>query len=316
MITLEKTTNTPKVLGRLAPTPSGFLHLGNILSFMVAYIYAHQNNGDMVFRMEDLDPARSKQVFCDAIVRDLEWLGFTWETPILYQSSRTEAYTEAFEALARRNVIYPCFCSRADIHAASAPHRGEEVIYPGMCRNLTEAERQNKRRTKQPSYRIQVTDEPIEFFDIFQGQQLCTLPEICGDFIVRRADGVYAYQLASVVDDNEMGVTNIIRGIDLLTSTPRQWYLQDLLGWPHPTYGHIPLLVDENGHRLSKRAGDISIQSIREDGVYTAKDVLGSLAFTSGIIEEDAPYALDELVQHAHLSKLQGKKQLALRTLE
>ena len=167
-------------------------------------------------RVEDLDTARCKTEYIDSLFRDFEWLGLTWEGQVVYQSRRNDLYEEAFNCLVKQDLVYPCYCSRADLHAASAPHSGEEVIYPGTCRNLTEKERISKGRFKDPSFRIKVNEATYSFKDYFQGSHSGSLPKESGDFIIRRSDGIFAYQLAVVCDDEEMGITSVVRGCDLL----------------------------------------------------------------------------------------------------
>lgn len=299
-----------KLVGRFAPTPSGGLHLGNLFSFLIAFLLAKKSGGEILLRIEDLDPARTKSEYADAIMRDLEAFGFSWDKPPVFQSGRTEAYLDALAKLQAKGLTYPCFCSRADLHAANAPHFGEEYVYAGTCRNLTEEEIELKRAVRQPATRVMVDDASCTFRDVFQGSKTYHLEECSGDFIIRRSDGVFAYQLAVVVDDAEMGVSSVVRGLDLLTSTPRQMYLQDVLGFAHPSYAHVPLLLDGLGRRLSKRDGDTDVHSLLNERKAPAEKILGRLAFAAGIIEEDAPCTLEELVREADLMKLAGKQSI------
>lgn len=296
----------PRFVGRLAPTPSGRLHLGNLFSFLIAELMARRAGGVMRMRVEDLDPARSKPEFADAILRDLERLGFAWEGPIVYQSARTEAYREAFARLDAAGLIYPCFCTRADLHAADAPHFGEEVVYAGTCRHLSAAERLARSQMRAPAQRVIVPDATITFEDAFQGICSYNLTESSGDFIVQRSDRVFAYQLAVTVDDAAMGVTSVVRGVDLLSSTPRQLFLQEALGYPHPTYAHVPLLTDRTGRRLAKRHHDANVGHLLDEAGWTPDEVLGHVAWRAGLIEEEAPCSLDELVRYADLGALKG----------
>ncbi len=295
-------------IGRFAPTPSGRLHLGNLFSFLVAYLVARQNSGQVLMRIEDLDTQRTKQEFADAIFRDLEALGFTWDNQPVYQSHRTEAYLEALHELEAQGRVYPCFCSRADLHSASAPHFGEEYVYMGTCRDLGPEERQHKAAKRNPATRVIVPDTSFQFTDAFQGKREYNLQVCSGDFIIRRSDGVFAYQLAVVVDDAMMGVNSVVRGVDLITSTPRQMFLQLALGYVTPKYGHVPLIVDENGKRLAKRDNscDVGFQ-MREMGI-APEWMLGHLAYCAGLITCDEPATLDELVKHARLDALEGKQ--------
>lgn len=297
-----------KLVGRFAPTPSGGLHLGNLFSFLVAYLVAKQSDGEVLLRIEDLDPARTKRQYTESIMRDLEAFGFTWSNSPVFQSDRTEAYLAALGKLQDKGLTYPCFCSRADLHAANAPHFGEEYVYAGTCRNLTSEEIATKRAVRQPATRVKVDDKTRSFNDAFQGPQSFNLEECSGDFIIRRSDGIFAYQLAVVVDDAEMGVSSVVRGVDLLTSTPRQMYLQDLLGAEHPTYAHIPVLVDASGRRLAKRDKDTDLDKMLREQRLSTELILGRLAFSTGLIDEDTSCSIDELVHYADLSKLKGKQ--------
>ena len=315
MTTTQDTQIRPEVIGRYAPSPSGRMHLGNIFSFLISYLYVKQHQGAMVLRIEDLDPDRTKQVYIDQIVRDLEWFGFDWVGEIVYQSSRTEAYQYAFNELRASGLVYPCFCTRADLHSAQAPHSGEEYLYRGTCKFLSKEEVSQKASSGAYSFRLVVPDETLELNDIFQGPCKQNLMHECGDFIIRRKDGVFAYQLAVVLDDSYQGVTTVIRGVDLLPSSPRQRYLQDLLDLPSVTYGHLPLLVDEKGRRLSKRNKDISLSVLEEQG-YTPDEILGALSFKAGIIPVYEPLSLTQLVARADLSQLKNKKSIILDRLD
>lgn len=298
------------IRGRFAPSPTGRLHAGNIFSYLVAYIVAHRAQGTIALRIEDLDPQRSKPEYADACLRDLDYLGLGWDAGPLYQSARTEIYREAFRELDSKGLVYPCYCSRADVHAASAPHRGEKVVYPGTCRHLSAAERAEKARIlaadgRTPSMRLIVPDRVYAFDDAFQGRYVQNLATDCGDFLIRRSDGAFAYQLAVVVDDAAQQVTSVVRGVDLLSSSPQQRYLQDLLGYDHVSYAHVPLLVSRTDRRLSKRDHDASIDGMK--AVYgSAAGILGHIAYVAGMIPEDAPASVDELVAHADLGALSG----------
>ena len=216
----------------------------------------------MVLRLEDLDPDRCTQAWCDQVMRDLEWLGLDWDNEPVYQSRRTPAYEAAFRQLEEKRLVYPCFCTRAERMAASAPHRSDgQAVYDGRCRRLTAEQREDLARQRNPAWRLAVPDRAGSFRDLLQGMYEENLLRDCGDFILRRSDGVYAYQLAVVVDDAWMGVTQVVRGSDLLSSTPRQRYLLELLGCPAPEYGHVPLLLAPDGRRLAKRDRDQELGS-------------------------------------------------------
>ena len=242
-----------KPTGRFAPSPSGRMHMGNLWSCLLAWLSARSAGGRMVLRLEDLDPDRCRQEYSDQVMRDLEWLGLDWDEAPVYQSQRAQAYTEAFRALEEQGLIYPCYCTRAQRLAASAPHRSDGLqVYDGRCARLTAQEREELERTRRPAWRVRVPEKTIAFCDLLYGNYSEDLKRDCGDFIVRRSDGVYAYQLAVVVDDAAMGVTQVVRGSDLLSSTPRQLWLQEALGLPHPKYGHLPLLLSPEGRRLAR----------------------------------------------------------------
>ena len=275
-------------IGRFAPSPSGRMHLGNVFSALLAWLSVRSAGGRMVLRIEDLDPDRCRPEYAEQLKRDLEWLGLFWDEEQTPQSQRTEAYAAAFAKLD----TYPCYCSRNELHAASAPHASDGTfVYAGTCRNLTEAERAAK--TRRPAWRVHVPDEEISFLDGLQGEVRENLARACGDFILRRSDGVYAYQLAVVVDDAAAGVTQVVRGYDLLPSTPRQLWLQTQLGLPHPRYYHVPLLCAPDGRRLSKRERDLDLGALREG--MTAEALLGRLAHLAGLVDRPEPVTAAEL---------------------
>lgn len=278
------------VVGRFAPSPSGRMHLGNVFSALLAWLSVRSAGGKMILRIEDLDPDRCRPEYAAQLKHDLEWLGLDWDEEQTPQSQRTEAYAEAFARLA----TYPCYCSRNELHAASAPHASDgAVIYAGTCRDLTAAERAAK--TRRPAWRVRVPDEEVSFVDGLQGEVRENLARECGDFILRRSDGVYAYQLAVVVDDAAGGVTEIVRGADLLRSTPRQLWLQTQLGLPHPHYYHVPLLCAPDGRRLSKREHDLDLGVLRQ--TLTAGQLLGKLAFLAGLLDRPEAASAAELTR-------------------
>lgn len=301
----EARAATKPPVGRFAPSPTGRLHAGNLFAAVMAWVLAHREGGSIVLRVEDLDAERSRQEYVDAIMRDYEWMGLSWDAGPFFQHDRTEAYREAYRTLEARGLVYPCFCSRADLHAASAPHFGEKLVYPGTCRDLSPEERAVRARTKDPSWRVRVPDRVVAFDDMLQGPYAQNLASECGDFIVRRADGAFAYQLAVVLDDAEQGVTQVARGIDLLPSTPQQIYLQSLFGLPHPRYAHIPLIVNQQGKRLSKRDHDASIDELRAR-FRTPEALLGRMAAVTGLMPDDTPLSLEELAHEGDFSALGG----------
>jgi glutamyl-tRNA synthetase len=260
----------------------------------------------MVLRLEDLDPDRCKKDYCDQVMRDLAWLGLDWEGQPMYQSQRTEYYAHAFQTLEQQELLYPCFCTRAERLAASAPHRTDgAAVYDGRCRHLTKLERETLSKTRRPAWRVRVPAETVGFHDLLQGEFQEDLSEACGDFILRRSDGVYAYQLAVVVDDAAMGVNQVVRGSDLLDSTPRQLWLQERLGLPHPAYGHVPLLLAGDGRRLAKRDRDLELGQLQE--CCTAPELVGRLAHAAGLLPEAAPVTPEELVPLFSWEKLPKK---------
>ncbi len=286
---------TNKVVGRFAPSPSGRMHLGNLWSCLLAWLAARSEGGGMVLRLEDLDPDRCRQEYRDQIMRDLEWLGLDWDGAPVYQSRRTEVYEQAFQMLKQQGIIYPCFCTRAERLAASAPHRSDGVtVYDGRCGRLSLAEREERSKTRRPAWRVRVPEREISFPDLLQGVFSEHLARDCGDFILRRSDGVYAYQLAVVVDDAAMGVTQVARGSDLLSSTPRQLWLQERLGLPHPEYGHLPLLLAPDGRRLAKRDRDQELGQLQER--FTARSLVGQLACAARLIDRPEPITPQELL--------------------
>lgn len=285
------------VKGRFAPSPTGRMHAGNIYASLVAWLVAKSQGGTMLLRIEDLDRERSKPAFADQIMRDYEMLGLAWDEGPVYQHDREEAYRQAFEALRGKGLVYPCFCSRADLHAASAPHRGEKLVYAGTCRGLSDAQvRLCEAEGRRPAYRVAVPSETIRFDDAVQGPYEQRLDRDCGDFLIKRSDGAFAYQLAVVVDDASGGVTSVVRGMDLLCSTPQQVYLQRLLGFAQPRYAHIPLLVAQCDRRLSKRDRDASLDELLAK-YGSPQAVLGHIAYVAGLQPADEPALPEQLLK-------------------
>jgi glutamyl-tRNA synthetase len=271
--------------GRFAPSPTGRLHLGNIRSALLGWLQARAHGGAFLLRIEDLDRARCKPQFVDDLFRDLEYLGLTWDETPLYQSQRDEAYAEALDALAKAGRIYPCFCSRAEIlRAASAPHglSEEGPRYPGTCAHLPAEAAAERGRERSFALRFRPRPGVTEFVDLLHGAYAQNVEAVVGDFVVRRNDGVASYQLAVVVDDAHSHITHVLRGDDLLSSTPRQLQLFSALGRGAPQYAHVPLLLGTDGKRLAKRAGAFAVTELREAGV-PAEKVVGLLALWSGL---------------------------------
>lgn len=282
----------PVESGRFAPSPSGRMHLGNALSAMLAWLSAKHQGGEILLRIEDLDPARSKAEYAQGIMDDFRWLGLLWDRRATDQSKRGEAYAAALRQLGQMYLIYPCYCSRDQLHAASAPHASDgRVIYAGTCRNLTPEQRAVM--TKKPSLRIRLPDREISFRDGLQGNVTMNLQREFGDIILRRADGVAAYQLAVVVDDGTEGVTEVVRGRDLLSSTPVQLFLYELLGLTPPRFYHVPMLLAPDGRRLSKRDRDLDFGYLRQH--FSPEEIIGLLAHLAGLLERWEPVSAREL---------------------
>lgn len=298
----EPNANRP-VVGRFAPSPTGRMHAGNIYAALSAWLVAKSQGGTIVLRVEDLDRDRSKAEYISAVQRDFELLGLTWDYGPFFQHDRDEAYLEAFSALERRGLVYPCFCTRADLHAASAPHRGEKFVYPGTCRGLTAEQIAVKSVRRAPAQRLRVPDDTYSFEDMVQGRYKQNLAHDCGDFLIRRSDQAFAYQLAVVVDDAAQGVTSIVRGVDLLCSTPQQLYLQELLGLDHPRYAHIPLLVAEKNRRLSKRDHDAGIEELLAR-FKTPEAIIGHIAGICGLAPTCDPATPEQLLATFDVARL------------
>lgn len=284
-----------KPVGRFAPTPSGRMHLGNVFAALIAWLSVRSRDGEMVLRMEDLDTQRTSGEFAQTLREDLGWLGLDYDRENPPQSQRGKTYDCYFERLREQNLLYPCYCTRSQLHSVNAPHLSDGTyVYPGTCRNLTEAERAAFDRA--PAWRVIVPDKVWHLTDRVQGDYSLNLATECGDMVVRRADGIYVYQLAVTVDDGEAGVTEVVRGMDLLSSAPRQMYLQELFGFPHPEYGHVPMLLAPDGRRLSKRDRDLDLGELRKN--VTAEQVIGTLAYAAGLIGRLEPVSARELAHH------------------
>ncbi len=288
--------------GRFAPSPSGRIHLGNILCCLLAWLSVRQRGGKVILRVEDLDTARCPRRYAARMEEDLRWLGLDWDEGPgaggsdgpYYQSERTALYQAALERLTDLGLVYPCFCTRAELHAASAPHREDgQVVYAGTCRRLSAAEAAERAKSRSPALRLRAPEEEIAFADGHMGLYRENLARDCGDFLLRRSDGMFAYQLAVVVDDAAMGVTEVVRGADLLSSTPRQLLLYRLLGLPAPAFVHFPLLLSPDGRRLSKRDADAGLDSLRG---RAAAEVLGKLAYLAGFNPSAEPRTAEALL--------------------
>lgn len=289
-------------VGRYAPSPSGRMHLGNLCCCLLAWLSAKSKGGKVVLRIEDLDTARCPRKFAELLQQDLAWLGLSADEGgdmggpdgPYYQSERSAIYQQFYDVLWKKGLVYPCFCSRSQLHAADAPHRSDgQVVYAGTCRNLTPEQAAEKALRRPPAWRVRVPDETIGFTDGHLGYYEENLARDCGDFYLRRADGVFAYQLAVVVDDAFMGVTEVVRGADLLSSTPRQLWLYRTLGLNAPEFIHMPLLLAPDGRRLSKRDGDESLENLQAK--YTPEEIIGRLAYACGLQKAPDPRTPAEL---------------------
>ena len=317
--------------GRFAPSPTGYIHLGNVWIALLSYISTRQQKGTYVVRMEDIDLQRSKRELGEALLDDLEWLGFEWdEGPRIggsestyWQSERQEYYANILECLALEKLIYPCFCNRARLQSiASAPHVGEVVHrYDGHCRHIDEKEVKILSAEKDPSLRLSIDSCDIEFTDRWQGVQHIHLEGELDDYVLRRGDGMYAYNLAVVLDDIAMGITEVIRGDDLLDTTGQQIYLYKTLqqclhskNIKVPSYGHAPLLIDSEGHRLSKRQKSITIRELR-DNQWSANRIVGELAIAGGLVKANTLHNRDISVSELIESDL-NLPSLSQKTIE
>ena len=338
--------------GRLAPSPTGNLHLGNAFAFFLAWLSAAAQKDVLVLRLEDLDPDRSREIFIRSILEDLAWLGLTWDEGPLpspfpdrgaaedaafpekgglgpyRQSARLTRYAEFLRDWRCRGLLYPCFCTRRELrHLASAPHIGDEgVPYPGICRRLSEAERAARLAAGAPfSLRLDtgravdvllgetpgVTEQSLlSWHDAVHGTRNLPLADCGGDFALRRSDGVFAYQLAAAVDDAAMGITEVVRGEDLLPSTPRQILLLRLLGAALPRYAHVPLVRDAQGRRLAKRHKGLEVRALRASGL-SPEAVIGRLAHLAGLRTTPAPLSLAGLVEDFSFASLRGRAPMA-----
>lgn len=293
--------------GRFAPSPTGIMHLGNVMCALLSWLSAKSKGGAWVLRIEDLDPDRSRRQFADRLMRDLEWLGLTWDEGPYFQSERHDRYAAALERLCAMDLVYPCFCTRADIMATQAPHESDgRIVYAGTCRART----YNKEDMERAALRLKVPDREIAFTDGHYGPQRVNLSRHCGDFVIRRKDGAWAYQLAVVVDDAEMGITEVVRGSDLLLSSPQQIYLAELLGYPLPSFIHLPLLCNAQGQRLSKRDKSLDMEALRAD--FTAEEIIGRLALLTGLKPDVAPCRPEELLPLFSWDKLPPERQISL----
>lgn len=295
-------------VGRLAPSPTGAQHVGNARTYLLAWLSLRSRGGTVLLRMEDIDSPRIKHGAAEQAIADLRWLGLDWdEGPDLggprapyIQTKRLDFYERALDELKQAERVYPCTCSRSDIEAAaSAPHVGQEgPIYPGSCAGNQVAD-----QVEGCAWRFRATDQVRELADRVAGVRRCNVAQDLGDFVVGKSDGTPAYQLAVVVDDHEMQVTEVLRGDDLLPSTFRQLELYDCLGWQPPAFAHVPLVVGPDGRRLAKRHGDTRLATLRAAGVPAAR-LVGLLAHSCGQMERPEASTAQELLASFDLARV------------
>lgn len=306
----EKETSPSR--GRYAPSPTGELHLGNLRTALVAWLLARSSGGEFLLRIEDLDSTRSKEEWVGVQERELGSLGIDWDGEPVRQSARHDLYRGALARLEADGLLYECFCSRREVReAASAPHLDPDLpqaAYPGTCRELSEAERKERRAEgRPPALRVRAGGERIAFRDGIHGE----LSFVVDDFVVRRNDGDFGYNLAVVVDDADQGVTEVVRGEDLLDSTARQLWLYDRLGLAPPSsWVHLPLMMGPDGARLAKRHGSVTLEQLEAEGI-TPSQLTGRLAASIGLVPEEterfAPDLLEGFDREAVLASLAGQ---------
>jgi glutamyl-tRNA synthetase len=314
-------THEPLV-GRLAPSPTGAQHLGNARTYLLAWLSIRSRGGKLILRIEDIDSPRVKRGAAEQAIEDLRWLGFDWdEGPDIggpnapyVQTQRLQSYEAALEKLKAAERVYPCTCSRSDVEAAaSAPHFGQEgPIYPGTCSTRRVADATLTRSVSEGSappfaWRFRTTNSTRQLADLVAGPKQCNVAKDLGDFIIAKADGSPSYQLAVVADDHAMGITEVLRGDDLLPSAFRQLELYDVLGWQLPQFAHVPLVVGSDGRRLAKRHGDTRLATLRDAGL-SAERLIGLLAWSCGLIEKPQPAKAHDLLSGFNLGKLSREK--------
>jgi glutamyl-tRNA synthetase len=312
----EEDMSVSEVRGRLAPSPTGALHLGNARSFLIAWLSVRSRGGTVVMRMEDLDHPKVKPGTAEQALDDLRWLGLDWDegpdcggphTPYV-QSERVEQYRKRLYQLADAGMVYPCTCSRSDVESAqSAPHAGEDGLrYPGTCRDRYGSFEEANRELPEdriPAWRYRVADEHVRFIDGFHGPQDQHVHTAVGDFVIARHEDGAGYMLAVVVDDAAMGITEVLRGDDLLPTTHRQILLYEALGLDCPEFIHVPLVVSPDGRRLAKRHGDTRISALRQQGV-SAETIVGVLAYWCGWAEWGEALTAEALLPRFDMTKL------------
>lgn len=298
------------VVGRFAPSPTGVSHAGNIYAYLIAWLIANSQNGEIVCRIEDLDSSRSKQEYTESFLSMLDELGLTYDRGPFYQSNNKDSYEKAFKILDEKGVVYPCFCTRRDLAFQSAPHETDDThVYDRRCLSLSPYEIDSKtlklyKEGRYPSFRLKTDSRNISFDDLIYGNQVCTLDKECGDFVVKRADREFAYNLAVVIDDIDEGVNLVSRGRDLLKSTPQQIYLYHLLDERPPEYAHFPLICAKDGRRLAKRDKDATYDNLK--ALYGSPEgVLGHIAYLGGLLDKDEPTTPSILLDSFDIDSLQ-----------
>ena len=270
------------------------MHLGNVWSALLSWLTAKKDGGEWVLRIEDLDPQRSRREYAEQLMDDLRWLGLTWDA-LYWQSERFAIYQQHLDRLIGKGIVYPCYCTRADIMSTQAPHESDgRIVYKGTCRPK---DMQAPKSTKWGDYRtlrLYVPDEEISYTDLHYGPQKVNLALHCGDFVLQRADGAWAYQLAVAVDDALMGITHVVRGRDLLLSAPQQIYVQRLLGYTPPSYCHHPLLLNRQEQRLCKRDKSMDMGELRQR--YQPEELLGLIAYYAHLIPKPQPLTLEDML--------------------
>lgn len=307
--------------GRFAPSPTGRMHLGNVFAALLSWLSAKSRGGTWLLRIEDLDPQRSRREHALRIEDDLHWLGLDWDEGGLEgrgpdgpysQSMRSAFYEDALRALRAGALTYPCTCRRADIMATQAPHQSDgRIIYAGTCRPASAPPFPADSLSAPHATRIYVPDTAISFVDGVFGPQTCRLADHCGDFVLRRADGAWAYQLAVVVDDALMGVTEVVRGCDLMLSAAQQIYLFGLLGHEPPRYAHVPLLCAPDGRRLSKRDASLGMDELRRS--FSPQQIVGRLAHLAGLRPDASPCAPRDLLDGFDFALLPRTESITVR---
>ena len=271
------------------------MHIGNLYAALLSWLSIKSQGGQWLLRIEDIDPDRSRRLYAEQLMDDLQWLGLNWDLGPYWQSERGAIYEEQLTCLMQTGLTYPCYLSRGEIMATQAPHEADgRVVYGPELRARNAELIAQGAPNRAPAIRLLTADKTLSFTDLHYGPQSYNLEKQCGDFILRRGDGAWAYQLAVVVDDALMGVTEVVRGRDLLQSVPQQLYLYELLGFRPPRFAHFPLLCNALGQRLCKRDKALDMGELRK--TFSPEQLLGKIAFYAGLIETDAPCSAQQLL--------------------